>query len=129
MIRNRHRLESDLLGVLEVGVRPPDLIEPLDGQQLVLPAPPDSYQPQHVLSDVSIFYCLVCKIETGEVDNSSVPGHIGGQSQSVIRPFLTKEDVRDVSLKIERTVLHYSSLLESSGLTTKPNSSPSLESF
>ena len=61
MIRNRHRLESDLLGVLEVGVRPPDLIEPLDGQQLVLPAPPDSYQPQHVLSDVSIVFLVRLK--------------------------------------------------------------------
>ena len=62
MIRNRHRLESDLLGVLEVGVRPPDLIEPLDGQQLVLPAPPDSYQPQHVLSDVSIVFLVRLKL-------------------------------------------------------------------
>ena len=62
MIRNRHRLESDLLGVLEVGVRPPDLIEPLDGQQLVLPEPPDSYQPQHVLSDVSIVFLVRLKL-------------------------------------------------------------------
>ena len=63
MIRNRHRLESDLLGVLEVGVRPPDLIEPLDGQQLVLPAPPDSYQPQHVLSDVSIVFLFLVRLK------------------------------------------------------------------
>ena len=31
-----HGLESDLLGVLEVRVRPPDVAEPLDGEQLVL---------------------------------------------------------------------------------------------
>ena len=37
MVWNCHRLECHLLGVLKVGVRSPDLVEPLYRQQLVLP--------------------------------------------------------------------------------------------
>ena len=35
MVRDRHCLEGDLLGILEVGVWPPDPVKPLNGQELV----------------------------------------------------------------------------------------------
>ena len=38
MVLNCHGLEGDLLGVLKVGIRPPDEVKPLDGQQPVLPS-------------------------------------------------------------------------------------------
>ena len=36
MVWDRHCLEGDLLGILEVGVWPPDPVEPLDWQELIL---------------------------------------------------------------------------------------------
>ena len=36
MVGDGHGLERDALGVLEEGVRPPDLGEPLDGQEAIL---------------------------------------------------------------------------------------------
>ena len=34
VVGDGHGLEGDLLRVLEVGIRPPDAVEPLNGQQL-----------------------------------------------------------------------------------------------
>ena len=44
VVGDGHGLEGDLLRVLEVGVRPPDAVEPLNGQQLeviIVTAPTD----------------------------------------------------------------------------------------
>ena len=37
MVGNCHRLESDLFGIFEERVRSPYSVEPLDGEELVLP--------------------------------------------------------------------------------------------
>ena len=83
MVWDCHRLEGDLLCILEVGVWPPDPVEPFYGQELVFPR------------------------------------HVGGESQPVIIPLLSKEYVRNVCLK-DRMIMFskYNQDLVESGLWT-----------
>lgn len=63
MVWNGHGLKSNLFGILEIGVRSPDSVEPFDWKQLVLSC------------------------------------HVGWQSETMIIPFLAKENIRHISLQ------------------------------
>ena len=86
VVGDGHGLEGDLLRVLEVGVRPPDAVEPLNGQQLeviIVTAPT-----HQLMSPPSASAHLV------------LPRHVGRQPQSVIIPLLPKKYVGHVCLQV-----------------------------